>query len=271
MKATVPKVILITGVSSGIGAACAEYLSALGHKVYGTIRKDVNQTGSYNFIKMDITDEKSIQSGVKLIIEKEKRIDFLINNAGMGIAGPIEDCSMDDIQLQFDVNFFGLVRMCKAVIPFMKEQQGGTIINVSSLGGILGMPYQAYYCASKFAIEGFSETMHMELKQYKINTVLVEPGDIKTGFTGNRKIINKDKLDSPEFAQYKKSIEVIEKDENNGANPKIVAKLICNIVGKKRPGFRYTATTLEQKPVSLLKRILPYSLFEKIIASHYKV
>jgi short-subunit dehydrogenase len=189
----------------------------------------------------------------------------------MGIAGPIEDCSIDSIRLQFDVNFLGLARMCQAVIPVMKESGGGTIINISSLGGLLGMPYQAFYCASKFAIEGFSETMSMELKRYKIKTILVEPGDIKTNFTGSRIIINKEKMENPEYSAYKTTMEVIEKDESNGADPKIVAKLIYRIIHKKHPRFRYTATTLEQKPVSLLKRILPYFLFEKIIASHYKV
>ncbi len=133
------------------------------------------------------------------------------------------------------------------------------------------MPFQAYYVASKFAVEGLSETMSMELKRFKIRTVLVEPGDIKTSFTSNRIFIKKIESDRQDLIQFRKTLEIIEKDENNGGNPLIVAKIVKKIVGKKRPCFRYPATKFEQSPVPLLKRILPYAWFEKIIASHYKV
>jgi short-subunit dehydrogenase len=161
--------------------------------------------------------------------------------------------------------------MCQAVIPIMKAQKGGTIINVSSLGGMLAMPFQAYYSASKFAIEGLSENMRMEMKRFNIKIVMVEPGDIKTSFTDNRIIAKNARGESPELVDFKNTLKVIEKDENNGADPRIVAKLIKQIIVKKHPALRYTATSLEQKIVPFLKRILPYCLFEKIIASHYHV
>lgn len=271
MKTSNKKVILITGVSSGIGAVCAELLSKSGYTVYGTSRKTQPSHGQFEVVKMDVTDEESIQSAIQYVIGKEKRIDILINNAGIGIAGPLENSSMEEIQLQFDVNFFGVVRMCKAVIPIMKAQQGGTIINVSSLGGILGMPFQAYYAAAKFAIEGFSESMHMELKRFKIKTVLIEPGDIKTNFTDNRIIVKNAQGKDPDLDAFNNALKVIVNDETHGADPVMVARLILKIISKKNPGLRYPATSFEQGLVPILRRLLPYSLFEKIIASHYGV
>jgi NAD(P)-dependent dehydrogenase (short-subunit alcohol dehydrogenase family) len=271
MKTSEKKVILITGVSSGIGKASAEHLSSLGHNVYGTCRKNIDENLPFVNLKMDVTDDKSIQNVISRIIQEEKKIDVLINNAGIGIVGPLEDFSMEEIQLQFDVNFFGVVRMCLAVIPVMKSQNSGTIINVSSLGGLLGMPFQTYYAATKFAIEGFSESMRMEMKRFNINTVMVEPGDIKTSFTTNRIVVEKAKRNDPELALFLEALKIMEKDETNGADPMIVAKLMGKIINKKHPALRYPATSLEQMPIPLLKRILPHFLSEKTIASHYHV
>jgi len=271
MKTEDKKVILITGVSSGIGAVCADLLAKSGYIVYGTSRKIRESQSLFEVLKMDVTSEESIQNVVQYIVGKEKKIDILINNAGIGIAGPLENCSMEEIQMQFDVNFFGVVRMCKAVIPIMKARQEGTIINVSSLGGILGMPFQAYYTATKFAIEGFSETMHMELKRFRIKTILIEPGDIKTNFTDNRIIAKDAQGNDPDLIAFKNALDVIVKDETHGADPKMVAKLMLKIITKKNPALRYPATSFEQGLVPVLRRILPYFLFEKIIASHYQV
>jgi short-subunit dehydrogenase len=168
------KVILITGSSSGIGKASAEYLAQQGHIVFGTSR----YPGSYP--KPDSYTVDSIQTAVDQIVEDKGRIDVLINNAGFGIAGAMENTSIGKAKEQFETNFFGTVRLIKSVLPIMRKQDSGLIINISSIGGLIGLPYQSMYSASKFAIEGLTESLYKELRSSNIKIVLVEPGDFKT-------------------------------------------------------------------------------------------
>ncbi len=181
------KIIFITGVSSGIGKKCAEYLSGLGHKVYGTCRQQIGGVVPYTILQMDVIDKASVQQAVQKVLENEKKIDVLINNAGIGIGGSIEEYSDEEIKKQFDTNFFGTLNLCRTVIPSMRNNGGGMIINISSLGGLMGLPFQGIYSATKYAIEGLSEALRMEVKSAGIKVVLVNPGDFKTNFTDNRK------------------------------------------------------------------------------------
>ena len=182
------RIILITGASSGIGKSCAEYLSKKGFIVFGTSRnasfppKDIG--GKYPImIKMDINDDDSIKNAIEYIIKEFGRIDVLINNAGYGIGGAIEDYTIEKVKEQFETNFFGQLRVCNSILPIMRNQQSGLIINISSIGGLLGLPFQGLYSATKFAIEGMTEALRMEVKEFGIKVVLVEPGDFKTSFT----------------------------------------------------------------------------------------
>jgi NAD(P)-dependent dehydrogenase (short-subunit alcohol dehydrogenase family) len=265
------KVILITGVSSGIGKACAEYLSGKYDKVYGTTRREPGGTEKYKVMQMDVRDPEAVQRVIKTIVEKEGRIDVLVNNAGIGHGGAIENYSEEEMNQEISVNFFGKVRMIKAVLPYMRSQHNGLIINVSSIGGLMGLPFQGFYSASKFAIEGLSESLRLELKPFGINVVQINPGDFKTGFTINRVIIDAEKRPNPYSDQFQSTLKKIEKDETGGNDPIIIAKKIDSIIGMKKPGFHYVVGRLDQQLSVLLKRLLPARLFFWILADYYKI
>lgn len=263
-------VVLITGASSGFGQTTANYLANKGYIVYGTSRKVVADS-NINMIKMDVCQPESITAGIKHILEKEGRIDVLINNAGMGIGGSIELATSEEISLQMNTNFMGMANMCKEVLPIFRKQRSGKIINISSIGGIMGLPYQGFYSASKFAIEGYSEALAAEVKGFGIKVVLVEPGDFSTNFTANRKksILT---LENEDYTiSYQKSLKIIENEENNGLKPISLAKRIDKIIKSKNPRFRYIVANFEQKLSVLLKRIVPGNMFIYILRSYYKV
>lgn len=264
------KVILITGASSGFGKATAELLAQRGHIVYGTSRT-TKEHPSVHFLNMDVRDRESIASGVRQIIEEEGRIDVLVNNAGMGIGGSLELATPEEIDLQMGTNFMGCVNMCQAVLPQMRKQRQGRIINLSSIGGIMGLPYQGYYSASKFAIEGFSEALSAEVKGFGITVSMVEPGDFATGFTASRKnstltLENEDYGDS-----FRRSLDLIEKEENGGLKPEVLARRIAKIVECRHPKLRYVVANLEQWFSVVVKRILPGNWFVGILRNYYKV
>ena len=205
------KVILITGASSGIGKASAEYLVQQNHIVFGTSRYPGSypKPNDYTIFQMDVTDADSIQAAINQIIDNNGRIDVLINNAGFGIAGAIEHTSISKAKEQFETNFFGTVRLIKSILPIMHKQDSGLIINISSIGGLIGLPYQGMYSASKFAIEGLTESLYKELRSSNIKIVLVEPGDFKTSFTEKRGI-SKNAIQSDVFQN---TLNIIENDE----------------------------------------------------------
>lgn len=262
------KVILITGISSGLGESIAQYLSKRGYIVYGLCRSDYKPNYNAKIIKTDIVDSHSVKIAIQQVIDNEKRIDVVINNAGMGYGGPIEYFTEEEAKYQFDVNFFGTFRVCREVIPFMRENKNGLIINIGSIGGLIGLPYQGFYSATKFAIQGFSEALYQELKDFNINVVVVNPGDFSTNFTSNRKIIN-NVYDSPYRKQFMKTLSIIEKDEKKGLKPEVLARKIYKIIETKNPKFKYNIASFDQKLAVFLKCILPSKIFLRIISSHY--
>jgi NADP-dependent 3-hydroxy acid dehydrogenase YdfG len=268
----VKKVILITGISSGFGKQTAHLLSEKGHRVYGTVRKNVELEGQVHYLKMDLTDPESIKKTVSEVLAKEGRIDVLINNAGMHSGGSIETSTIENIKLQLDTNFLGLVYITREVLPIMRKQGGGTILNFSSIGGLMGLPFQAFYSAGKFAIEGFSEALRMEVKQFNIKVVLINPGDFHTNNTQNRKdFLASTAQDDPYHEQFTKTLAVIEKDETNGWEPAVLSRKIVKIVECKNPSQRYIIASLEQKLAVVLKYVLPGKLFRMILQDHYKI
>lgn len=266
------KVILITGISSGFGMKTAKMLADEGHVVYGTLRKESVPDDRVHHLMMDLTDPGSIKRAVSLVFEKEGRIDVLINNAGMHSGGPVETLPVETIKLQMETNFLGLVLLTREVLPIMRKQGGGTIINFSSIGGLMGLPFQAFYSAGKFAIEGFSEALRMEVKQFKIKVVLINPGDFHTSNSANRRnFLAPTSEDDPYRQQFEKSLAAIEKDEANGWNPEVLARKIVRIVACKNPRQRYIIASLEQKLAVVLKYLLPGKLFRMILQDHYKI
>ncbi len=266
------KVILITGISSGFGKQTSELLAAEGHTVYGTVRRNVETSSSVTVLNLDLTNIESIRLTVQTIVAKEGRIDVLINNAGMHTGGPIETSPIEHVKLQMDTNFIGMVNLTKEVLPVMRKQGGGTIINFSSIGGLMGLPFQPFYSASKFAIEGFSEALRMEVKQFNIKIVVICPGDFHTSNSANRRnFMAPTDSNDPYNQQFLKTMAIIEKDEANGWEPVVLARKLVKIVANNNPRNKYIIASFEQKLAVALKYILPGKLFAMILEDHYKI
>ncbi len=266
------KVILITGVSSGFGRQTARLLADDGHIVYGTIRRETETDKGVNILMLDLTDTDSIKKAVRTVLEREGRIDILVNNAGMHTGGPIETIPDDYIRKQMDTNFLGTVRLTREVLPVMRKQGGGIIINFSSIGGLMGLPFQAFYSASKFAIEGFSEALRMEVKKFKIKVILINPGDFHTNNSANRRgFLAPSSEGDPYYDQFTKTLGIIEKDEAGGWEPVVLAKKIVRIVNSRNQRNKYIISSFEQKLAVGLKYILPGKIFAAILESHYKI
>jgi len=266
-------VILITGTSSGFGKAIAEELISHGHVVYGTSRKVTeNVANGLKMLQLDVTSREQVKNAISHIIEQENTLDVVINNAGMGIGGAVELATQQEIDIQMNTNFFGVVNVCSEVLPYFRKNRKGLIINVSSIGGIFGIPYQGFYSASKFAVEGYSEVLSLETKQFGIKIVLVEPGDFNTGFTKNRIISTETQNNEDYKKSFERVLKNIEKDETNGGSPKYLAEKIAKIINKKNPKFRYVITpNILQKLSVLLSHILPSRLFQWLIRLFYSV
>jgi len=262
-------VIFITGITSGFGRSMAERLSHDGHRIYGTYRKESERVNNVFYIKTDVRNEDEVEAAVKIVMEKEGRIDVFINNAGMGIGGPIEFSDPEDITIQMDTNWMGLIRFLRHVLPVMRNQNSGKIICMSSIGGLMGLPFQGYYSASKFAIEGTAEALRLELRDTEIKVIVIEPGDFSTGFTSSRKSTENDSAINA-YPSYKKYLDSYKNDENNGLKPEFLAERISDIVKTENPKYHYIIATPIQKLSVYLKRLLPGRLFAYIFASHYK-
>ena len=264
-------VALVTGASSGIGAACAEQLAGLGFRVYGTSRNAAFRPRGFEPLVMDVTDDAAVRRGVDRILASEGRIDCVVNAAGYGLAGALEDTSIEEAQRQLDANFFGVLRVCRAVLPGMRQRRAGLIVNVSSLGGLFGLPFQGVYAASKFALEGLTESLRMEVRPFAINVVLIEPGDVRTAITRNRVVAGQAKGQSPYAGAFARVLAVIEKEESNGVPPVQVAALLGKIARARRPRLRYTVGHTGQRLSVLAKRALPWSMCERLLLGFYGV
>jgi len=263
------KVVLITGASSGLGKAIANHLHSLGYIVYGTSRKKMKPEEGWNPLVMDVTIRESVNKAVASVLEAQGHIDVLINNAGFGLTGPAEFFTDEEIYRQLDTNFFGTVRVCQAVLPSMRQQKNGTIINISSIGGIAGLPFQSFYSASKFAVEGFSEALMQEVRPFGIRVVLVEPGDFRTSFTANRQPSIRLFTGDIYTDMFRKTAAIFEDDERNGCHPEKIARAVARILRKKSPSFRYPVGKTDQLLFIVLRHILPGNVYLKILASHY--
>jgi NAD(P)-dependent dehydrogenase (short-subunit alcohol dehydrogenase family) len=282
MRSKFDSVVLITGASSGIGRACALQLARLGASVYGTtrrapedctdeLRRGLPSSARLEVLTMNVNEDSSVLQGIEKILDREGRIDGLVNCAGFGIAGPIEETSDEEAKAILETNLFGTLRVCRAVLPAMRRQGFGTIINVSSIGGRIALPFQGLYSASKYGIEGLSESLRMEVHPFGVRVVLVEPGDFCTGFTDSRQTIRAATPSSPYASSFRAALSVAESDERKGTAPESIGHLVARILAKRSPRLRYTIGPTAQRLALRLKSILPSRTFEWALRAYYRV
>ena len=269
-----PRTVLITGASSGFGKAIAEALAARGDHVYGTTRQTVppaTASAQVRMLTMDVGDPATVDAAVARMITEAGRIDALINNAGFGIAGAIEDTSDAEAHAQFETNVFGLHRVCRAVLPQMRRQNSGRVINLSSLAGLVAVPYQAFYCASKHAIEAYTEALRMEMKPFGIHVSMIEPGDFATSFTDNRRMVTGCAEGSAHYNRCRTAVARMQEDERKFTNLTPVVKTVLAALASAQPALRYPVAVPMQRFLVALKPFLPQRLFEYLIMDNYKL
>lgn len=256
------RVVLVTGASSGIGAAAAELLASRGHTVIGASRRATVPDGVEG-ARIDVDDERSVAAGVDAVLAEHGRLDVLVNAAGYGLSGPVETTSLDDARAQLETNFWGTVRVSRAALPALRAGGAGLIVNVSSLAGVFAIPFQAYYTASKFALEGWSEALAYEVAPFGVAVTLVEPGNISSGFTDGRSEAEGAGRE-PYTAAYGQAIANMTRDEREAVGPEVVARTIGKVVAARRPPRRITSGSTGERSTVLLRRFLPARAFEFI-------
>lgn len=265
------KVVLITGASSGIGKSIAEFLVEKGMTVYGTSRNPAKVTTvNFKLLALDVTDKNTIGNAVNELIANEGRVDVLINNAGMGITGPVEDTPTDEMRSVFETNFFGAIEVMKAALPQMRKQQSGLIINITSIAGYMGLPFRGIYSATKGALELVTEATRMEVKQFGVNVVSIAPGDFATNIAAGR--YHTPVFDASAYKEkYAKNLALMDTHVDSGMHPDVMAKAVYKIINTNNPKVHYKVGAFMEKFSIILKRILPDKVYEKLLMNHYKL
>jgi short-subunit dehydrogenase len=265
------KVVLITGGSSGIGKSVGEYLQTKGFKVFGTSRNPDNYPDSkFPIVALDVTKPETISTCINDVLTHESQIDVLVNNAGAGITGPIEEIPDAEIKRNFETNLFGPINVIKAVLPIMRAQNSGLIINVTSIAGYMGLPYRGIYSASKGALELITEAFRMEIKAFNINMTNVAPGDFATNIAAGR--FHAPVMESSPYKEpYGNTLNMMDAHVDEGSDPQQMAEAIFKIIKTKKPKTHYKVGAFMQKFSIVLKRILPDTIYEKLLMNHYKL
>jgi len=265
------KVVLVTGASSGIGKSIAIFLQSKGYNVYGTSRNPKNlEEYPFHLVSLDVTKVVSIKNCVQEIINKEGKLDILVNNAGMGITGPIEDTPTEEMKRVFDTNFFGAIDVMKTVLPVMRDNKYGKIINVTSIAAYMGLPFRGVYSASKGALELITESVSMEVKEFGIDVVNIAPGDFSTNIAAGR-------FHTPVFEtsaykeKYQLNLDLMDSHVDSGSNPIEMAKAVLNVIESNKPKIHYRVGEFMQKFSIILKIILPDRVYEKLLMNHYRL
>jgi len=263
------RVAIVTGASTGIGEASARALHVAGYRVFGTYRQaPASMSADVECLICDVTRDESVERAVEEVLAKTGRIDLLVNNAGVGLFAGAEESSLDQAKSLFDVNLFGVIRMTKAVLPAMRRQGRGRIVNVSSIMGLIPAPYSALYASSKHAVEGYSESLDHEVRSSGVRVVLVEPAYTRTRFE-----INLIKADRPldEYAQARSNVEdVIRNAMKTADSPELVAQVVLQASTVVNPRRRYTAGRMAGQ-VSLLRRFVPENAFDKSLRKQMRL
>ncbi len=260
------RVVLVTGASSGIGQACADRLATAGWSVFGASRRGT-ASGAWTPVVMDVDSDASVESGFGVVAGAHERLDALVACAGWGLSGAVEQTSIEDGRAQLDTNFWGAVRVVHRALPVMRRQGRGRIVLMSSIGGVVSLPFQAFYSASKFAMEGFGEALAYEVAPFGIGVTLVEPGNVATGFTAGRRSSPVPGGDDPYASSVGKAIGLMAEDEANGVAPDIVAAVVQRVLEARRPSRHVSVGKLDERVGILARRLLPYRLFEQAARS----
>ncbi|NHM08219.1 SDR family oxidoreductase [Flavobacterium sp. CYK-4] len=265
------KVILITGASSGIGKAIGEFLHQKGFTVYGTSRNPEKISNSvFPLLALDVRNVESIKAAVAEVIKLSGRIDVLVNNAGVGITGPLEEIPTEEIKANFETNFFGPIEVMKAVLPHMREQKSGLVINITSIAGYMGLPYRSVYSASKGALSIITEALRMEVKSFGIEITDIAPGDFATNIAAGRyhaPVIAGSAYEVP----YDNTLKMMDTHVDSGSNPQEMALAVYAIIQEPKPKVHYKVGAFMQKFSIVLKRILPDKVYEQLLMNHYKL
>ena len=264
------EVVLITGASSGIGQSTARLLAKQGFSVFGTSRKPsgIDAIPGVEVLPLDVRLDESVDACLEAVLKQAKRLDIVINNAGYELGGAIEETTLEEVKAQFETNFYGVVRMIKAVLPIMRRQGKGQIINISSLAGLATVPFLGVYSASKFALEGYTERLRHEVKPFNVQVSLVEPGFIKTNLAGNRQYV------ANQISEYnpwrQRAFEAMGQYEEKAPEPTLVAECVLHLIKNKSPKLRYRVGK-DVTSTNRLRRFLPESLFERGTRSYFRL
>ena len=265
------KVVLITGGSSGIGKSIGDFLQQNGYVVYGTSRNPDRVLNSiFPLVPLDVRKSDSIRKAIDKVISITGRLDIVINNAGVGITGPLEEIPTDELKNNFETNLFGPIEVMKAVLPQMRKQKSGLIINVTSIAGYMGLPYRSVYSASKGALELITEAVRMEVKPFNIKITNIAPGDFATNIASSRyhaPIIK----GSPYEDSYSSILRMMDEHVDGGSDPIEMAEAVYKIIENSEPKIHYKVGAFMQKFSIVLKRILPDKVYEKMLMNHFKL
>jgi NAD(P)-dependent dehydrogenase (short-subunit alcohol dehydrogenase family) len=260
------QVVLVTGASAGIGRAVADDLSASGWAVTGASRRGTGGSG-WTGLVMDVDDDDAVTRGIAEVVERNGHIDALVAGAGWGLAGAVEQTSIDEAKAQVETNFWGVVRCVLAVLPTMRAQGHGRLVVISSIGGVIALPFQAYYSASKFALEGFAEALAYEVAPFGISVTLVQPGNVATDFTAARRMAEGAGGDGAYAVAERKAITTMERDEANGVPTADAARTVHKVLQSRRPPRRVSVGKSGERVGLVAKRLMPFRLFESAAKS----
>jgi NAD(P)-dependent dehydrogenase (short-subunit alcohol dehydrogenase family) len=256
------KVVLITGASAGIGRACADRLQLGGWTVIGASRRGTSP-GGWTPLVMDVDEDGSVAEGVARVLDEHGRLDAVVACAGWGLAGPVEQTPIAEAKDQLETNFWGAVRLVQAALPAMRARGNGRLVLISSIGGMIGIPFQAFYSASKFAMEGYAEALAYEVAPFGVGVTLVEPGNVRTDFTASRKDVVPPDEGDPYSAAVTKAIGIMERDEANGVAPEAAAAVVQRVLDSAHPPRRVSVGKSGERIGIMAKRLMPYRLFER--------
>jgi NAD(P)-dependent dehydrogenase (short-subunit alcohol dehydrogenase family) len=259
------RVVLVTGASSGIGLACADRLHLVGWTVIGTSRRAMGGLG-WEAMRMDVDDDASVADGVAAILDRHGRLDAVVTCAGWGLAGAVEHTPIERAKAQFETNYWGSVRVARAALPALRASNDGRLVFMSSIGGAIGIPFQAFYSSSKFALEGYAESLAYEVAPFGVKVTLVQPGNFRTGFTDAREDVAVGPGD-PYAEAANRAVAKMADDEQRGDEPTQVAEVVAKVLQSRRPPRRVSVGSADERVGLIARRLLPWRLFERAARS----